>query len=136
MKEAIDSADWLVQRIRHDRRRLTVILAASIAPTPWIARLRRLVPELVSQTPTDLLDQVRQNGQIELGVMAGRDAYRINESLLSNGFEVTVEDASDVVLFPINRAKGFATIIEGEAESDAFCRELIANRAPIQEVEA
>lgn len=136
MKEVIDSAEWVVQRIRHDRRRLTVILSVSDAPAPWIAMLRRLVPELVSQAPANLLDQVRQNGQIELGVMTGRDAYRINKSLRSNGFEVTIEDASDVVLFPVNRAKGFATIIENTTESDAFCRELIANGAPIQEVEA
>lgn len=68
--------------------------------------------------------------------MAGREAYRIHESLRSNGFEASVEEASEVVLLPVHRVKGLAMINEDEAESDAFCRKLIANGAPIQEVEA
>lgn len=135
MEETVDSAEWVVQRVRRDRRRLTVTRTASIAAGLWVARLRRLVPDLGSQTPGELLDQVRRTGRIELGVMAGREAYRIHESLRSNGFEVSVEDASDVVLLPIHRVRGFAMIHEGDAESDAFCRKLIANGAPIQEVE-
>ena len=98
--------------------------------------LRRLVPALVSQAPAVLLDQVRLCGRIELGIIAGRDAHRISESLRSKDFDVIVEDASVLSLFPVNRAKGFAAIIVDEAESDAFCRGLIANGSPIEEVEA
>jgi hypothetical protein len=131
-----DINEWIVQRTRRDLRRITISVPSSPSPALLIARLRSIIPELSTTHPSVILDRVRNHGFLDLGTLDGRDAYRIASALKANGIDFSSVDASTTHLFPVNRVRGYATIIEDNCESEAFCRDLIARGAVIEEVEA
>ena len=53
MDEVTNIEDWVVHRFRYDRRRVAVLLGASDAAAPWLAKLRRLLPELEGRAPAE-----------------------------------------------------------------------------------
>jgi hypothetical protein len=128
--------EWVVQRIRRDLRHVTVDLPSSLSLTSSIARLRSILPELSDMRPSDLIDRFREHGFLDLGTVDGRVAHRITSDLRANGFTPSVVDASTTSLFPVNRVRGYATIIEDDAESQSFCLDLISRGAVVEEVEA
>jgi hypothetical protein len=128
--------EWVVQRIRRDLRQVTIPLPSSSSPASFIARLRGILPELCGAQPSVLLGQVREHGFLDLGTVSGRDAQRIATDLRANGFSSSVVDASTTTLFPVNRVRGYATIIKDDAEYQSFCLDLISRGAVVEEVEA
>jgi hypothetical protein len=56
MNEVTNIEDWVVQRFRRDLRRVAVVLGESDAAAPWLAKLRRLLPELEVRAPAVLLE--------------------------------------------------------------------------------
>ncbi|MES2573238.1 MAG: hypothetical protein V4710_24665 [Verrucomicrobiota bacterium] len=88
---------------------------------------------LQKRSPSDLLDEVRQTGGIDLGIMPGCEAYPLTLDLRQQGFDVDVEDASCISYFPQCASGGL--IIEDEAEAKVFCLKLIQEGARVKEIE-
>lgn len=104
----------------------------------WLALLRRLCPQLAQKTPAEMLTESRSTGRIDLGIVEGRHAQRIDDTLRPHGFEVQVEDASSTTHFPQVHKDGLilGLTIEDEAENEAFCSQLIQDGARVVSVEA
>ena len=81
-----------------------------------------------------MLDEVRRTGAIDLGIMPGREAHPLTQTLRKEGFDVQGENASYISHFPRCAAGGL--IIEDAAESEAFCLKLIKEGARVEEIEA
>lgn len=136
MDEVTNIEDWVVQQFRYDRRRVAVLLGASDAAAPWLAKLRRLLPELEGRAPAELLEEVRRSGRIELGIVEGRVAHAIREKLRGHGYEVTVEDASTVGHLAGRWVAGefWALMDDDDEGAEAFCLDLIARGARVEDV--
>lgn len=128
-----DARDWTVVRTYHDFTHLSVRMTGSDSAAQWIARLRSLYPILQQRSPSDLLSEVRRSGCIDLGCLAGREAYRLAQMLQEHEFDVLRTDASAVSYFPM--VSGSGVIIEDELEATAFCLDLIREGATLQKVE-
>jgi hypothetical protein len=128
-----DAREWVVSRWHHDRRRLVIRHSDGSAPPVWIAKLRKLRKTLQKRSPSDLLDEVRRTGAIDLGILPGREAYPLTLRLREEGFDVQVEDASFISHFPMCAGSGL--IISDHAESEAFCLKLIKEGARVEEIQ-
>lgn len=82
---------------------------------------------------SDMLAEVRKSGGIHLGILPGREAFKIERRLMSQGFAVEVTDASTVTMFPSVHGSGL--IIEDKREAQDFCLKLIQEGATVREVE-
>jgi len=134
MNEVTNIEDWVVQRFRRDLRRVAVVLGESDAAAPWLAKLRRLMPELEVRTPAVLLEEVRRSGRIELGIVEGRVAWKIGERLRGDGYEVMVEDASTVGLLAVQVVGGQRmALLDDDERAEAFCLDLIARGARVED---
>jgi hypothetical protein len=127
-----DPRDWVVTRVRNDFRRVSVRHGGATTEAAWIASLCGHWPAIRLRSPAELLLEVRRSGGIELGLLSGREAHRLVETLQSCGFEVRVEDASSVSYFP--RVGGVEHVIEDDAEG--FCLSLIRGGAMVEEEES
>ncbi|MEK7951704.1 hypothetical protein [Luteolibacter soli] len=137
MDEPIKIEEWSVRRFYHDRRRVAV-LSGGEAPGPWLAKLRRVLPVLEGRSPAELLAEVRRSGRIELGMVDGREAWKMGEVLREAGYEVEVVDASRVGHLAIHHVgphAPMALVMEDDEEAEAFCLDLIARGARVEEVE-
>lgn len=136
MREPINIEEWTVQRSRRDLARVWVLLGEASA-APWLAKLRRLLPELEGRSPVELLDEVRGSGRLDFGVVEGREAHAMGEKLRPAGYELVVEDVSRVDHLATQMVGGqlMAWIIEDNERSERFCLDLIARGARVEEVE-
>jgi hypothetical protein len=138
MNEPINIEEWTVHRFYDDLRRVTIVQSPSQSLAPWLAKLRQLLPEMLSgKAPSEMLEEVRKSGRIELGTLDGRIAWSINQKLSQHGYEVALEDVSRVGYLPVQLIGGqqMALIIEDEGESEAFSLDLIARGASVVPME-
>ena len=129
-----DARDWTVVRTFHHLAHVSVRVADTDSIAPWISRLRRTCPILQQRSPAGLLEEVRRSGKIDLGTLDGREAYRLTILLQREGFDIQGENVSFVSYFP--RVAGMGVIIKDEAESQAFCLQLISEGATVEYIEA
>ncbi|MGV3661578.1 MAG: hypothetical protein ACO1TE_15430 [Prosthecobacter sp.] len=132
--ESIDAKEWVVSRHRHDLRQVRISAPEGAVPSFWLAQLRRLYPPLQQRTPAELLNEARSTQAIDLGVMAGREAFRLTQELQRHGFILRVQNASYISHSP--QVRGGGLIIEDAAENEAFCLQLIQAGAIVVEHEA
>lgn len=132
-----DIGDWVVQRTRRDLRRVRIRLGPGMEITPQLVKLRTLVPKLAKLPPRELLEQSKRSEGFDMGVIEGREAWKLSEVLRPEGFELDIEDASYIDYFARKRRpEPMGVIIKDEEENEAFCRELIARGCAIEECEA
>lgn len=134
-KIEIIPADWVVQRIRIDQRRVAIELPTNLSSAAGVAKLRSLFPEFLAQPPGELLASFKEAGRLDLGVLPGRKAYPMRKLLESHGFTVSVEDASETHLFPTNEKLECVLKIRDRNKREAFCEDLIARGARVEEGE-
>jgi hypothetical protein len=137
MKEAENIEDWMVHRFHRDLRRVIIRLATGKDTTPQLVKLRALVPGLAKLTPSELLERSKRPDGIDLGIVEGREAWKLQERLRPVGFALDITDASYVSHFPVKQGRPpMARIIEDEEEAEAFCLDLIARGCEVSDVES
>ena len=137
MEEPIDIEEWRVERTRRELARVWVVLGEGVAASSWLAKLRRLLPELEGRRPVELLDEVRGSGRLDFGVVEGREAHAMGAKLRRAGYELVVENASRVDYFAIRSVDGELSgrMDDDEERNERFCLDLIARGARVEEVE-
>lgn len=134
MADVENIEDWVVHRFHNDHRRVVVRLASGKETTAQLVKLRTLVPDLAKLTPRDLLEKSKSPDGIDLGIVEGREAWKLQELLRPLGFAFDITDASYISHFPIKQGTPpMARIIEDEEKAEAFCLDLIARGCVIED---
>lgn len=127
MNDLGDIRDWIVSRTRVDLRRVVIRLATGSDVAAQLVKLRTLVPTLEKQPPRDLLKRAKGTDGIDLGIIPGREAWKLQECLRPEGFTLDVTDASYISYHARRQgANPVGVLIDDEDDATAFCLDLIA----------
>src|SRR5262245_34464394 len=128
--------DWIVNRIFHERARLTIRFNGNSPTVSELIAIRKCLPQFRHVPPTQLRASIGNSRQLELGEMPTREARQISEAARIEGLDASVENASFISYLAEDRTMGGAWLIEDYQEACRLAESMIAAGVPVRDIEA
>jgi hypothetical protein len=130
------SHDWVLERFRNDRTRVTIRFRQTPPSVAELAAVRRCLAQFRDTAPAAVRAAVGESGELPLGALPSPEARQVIQAAEAEGLRVVAEGASFVSYLPFDRTTGCAWLIEDDAEAAAVAQAMLAAGVPVRDVEA